>query len=199
MSLAAARRLAVLAILAAVGGCGMPDDRVPRIIAADEAPLDLSETAGNAGTTTPEGDDEVRLYFVREGVLAATDRPAEEDDLDTAITLLLAGPAEDEAALDSSIPSETELNSAQVDGVTAILDLGCVGEVPAGEQCGVLAVGAVEQLTIFAQLTCTAMEVPGIEGVRFLQEGQPVDPPSDSGTIRSPATVTCDDYRTLRG
>ena len=193
------RRLAVLAILVAVGGCGMPDDRVPRIIAADEAPLDLSETAGNAGTTTPEGDDEVRLYFVREGILTPTDRPSEGDDLETAITLLLGGPTEDEVLLDSSIPSETELNTAQVEGVTAILDLGCAGEVPAGEQCGVLAVGAVEQLTIFAQLTCTATEVPGVDGVRFLQEGQPVDPPSDSGTIRSPDTATCDDYRSLQG
>ena len=194
------RRVAALAMAtAALAACGLPDDREPRIIAADEAPLDLSQIPGNPATTAPQGDDEVTLYFVRDGILAPTERPAEDDDLETAITLLLAGPLEVcEASLGSSIPSETELNSAQVDGTTAILDLGCVGDVPAGEQCGVLAVGAVEQLTIFAQLTCTAMEVAGIEGVRFLQEGQPQAPPSDSGTIPATATATCDDYLTVQ-
>ena len=35
-------------IALAVAACGLPDDRTPRIIAADEAPLDLSEVPGNA-------------------------------------------------------------------------------------------------------------------------------------------------------
>jgi hypothetical protein len=190
--------VAALGAVAALGSCGLPDDRVPRIIAADETPLDLSEAPGSPGTTAPEGDDEVRLFFVREQALTPTTRSADDDDLETAITLLLAGPTEDERTLSSSIPSETELNAASVDGGTAVLDLGCVGDVPA-DQCGVLAVGAVDQLTIFAQLTCTAMDVPGIEGVRFLQEGQPQDAPTDSGTIQSPSPVTCDDYRSLQG
>lgn len=188
---------AVVAAIAVLGACGVPDDRDPRIIAADDAPLDLSEIPGNPATTTPEGNDEVELFFVRDGVLTPTTRAAEDGGLETAITLLLVGPAEDESSLSSSIPPETELNSAALDGTTAVLDLGCSGDAPA-DQCGVLAVVGVDQLTIFAQLTCTATEIRGIEGVRFLQEGQPQDPPSDSGTIRSPTPVTCDDYRSLQ-
>ena len=189
--------MAALAIVAAVGGCGLPDDRAPRIIAADEQPLDLSEVPSNVGTATPEGDDEVELFFVRDGVLTATTRATEESDLPTAIGLLLGGPAVDESSRSTSIPSDIELNSAAVDGGTAVLDLGCLGDVPP-DQCGLLGVGAVDQLTIFAQLTCTAMDVAGIDGVRFQQDGQPVDPPSDSGTILSPEPVTCDDFRSLQ-
>lgn len=194
------RALAVGAIapLALLAACGLPDDRTPRIITAQEAPLDLSEVPGNVATTTPQGDDEVEIYLVRDGRLEPTTRAAESEDLTTAITLLLAGPTEAERgrALASSIPSETELNSATKEGSTAILDLGCVGDVPI-DSCGVLAVGGQDQLTIFAQLTCTAMEVSGVDGVRFLQDGNPQDVSTESGTAPSPEVVTCDDYRSL--
>jgi hypothetical protein len=196
MKVRSAAALAV--VLTALTACGLPDDREPRIIAADDAPLDLSQIPGNPATTAPEGNDEVELFFVRDGVLTATTRASEDGDLDTAIALLLAGPAEDESSLSSSIPSDTELNLASVDGSTAVLDLGCVGDETA-DPCGILGVVAVDQATAFAQLTCTAMDVAGIEGVRFLQEGQPQDAPTDSGTIQSPTPVTCDDYRSLQG
>jgi hypothetical protein len=189
---------ALVLVATALAACGLPDDREPRIIAADDAPLDLSQIPGSPATTSPEGNDEVELFFVRDGVLTPTTRASEDGDLDTAIALLLGGPAEDEGFLSSSIPSDTELNLASVDGSTAVLDHGCVGEESA-DPCGILGVVAVDQATAFAQLTCTAMDVAGIEGVRFLQEGQPQDAPTDSGTIQSPTPVTCDDYRSLQG
>jgi len=191
--------IALLGAATLLAGCGLPDDRTPRIIAAEEAPLDLSAQPGNVATTAAVGDDEVEIYLVREGQLEATTRSADEEDLATAIGLLLAGPteAERQRGFSSSIPSlETELNSAAAEGGTAVIDLGCVGDVPA-DSCGVLAFTGQEGLLIFGQLTCTAMEVPGVTGVRFLQEGDPQDAPTVDGTAPSPQVVTCDDYDTL--
>ena len=188
---------AVLAVTAA-GGCGLPDDRDPRVISTADAPLDLSEVPGADNPATPEGDDEVELYFVRDGGLLDTVmRPAENDDLTTTIQQLLVGPAEDEPLLSTSIPPETVLNSATVDGTTAVLDFGCVAEAPP-DQCGLLGVGGQGQLTLFAQLVCTANDVRGVEAVRFLHAGEPQDAPTDGGTIQSPTPVTCNDYRSLQ-
>lgn len=193
-----AHRWAVAAAVLVVTGCGLPDDRTPRIIAVEEAPLDLSDQPGNVATTAAVGDDAVEIYLVRDSQLEATTRAAEEENLATAIALLLAGPTEGERGrgFSSSIPSETELNSAETEGQTAVIDLGCVGDVPT-DSCGVLALTGQEGLTIFGQLTCTAVAVPGITGVRFLQEGEPQDAPTVDGTAPSPEVVTCDDYDTL--
>jgi hypothetical protein len=194
------RRLAVLGIaaLGLVAACGLPDDRTPRIIAAEDAPLDLSEVPGNVATTTPSGSAEVEIYLLRNGELEAASRSAEGEDLATAVSLLLAGPTEDERdrGFTSSIPQETELNSATLDGGTAVLDLGCTGDAPI-DSCGVLALTGPTQLAIFGQLTCTATDAPGVTGVRFLQDGSPQDAPTETGTARSPEAVTCDDYATL--
>ena len=192
------RSAVVLLVLASfAGACGLPDDRSPRIISAAEAPLDLGDPAGGSAGETPEGNAEVELFFVRDGLLESVMRTAPNGDLSTTIALLLTGPADGESALSTSIPSETELNSATVDGETAVLDLGCLGDVPI-DQCGVLAVGGQDQLTLFAQLACTATDVDGVDGVRFLQDGEPQDAPTDSGTTQSPAAVSCADYRSLQ-
>ena len=197
---ASGRRLVAvgLAALGLLAACGLPDDRTPRIIAAEDAPLDLSQIPGNVATTTPSGSAEVELFLIRNGELEAATRGAQGEDLGTAIGLLLTGPTETERdrGFTSSIPQETELNSAALDGGTAVLDLGCTGEAPI-DSCGVLALTGPTQLAIFGQLTCTAMEAPGVTGVRFLQDGSPQDAPTDTGSARSPEVVTCDDYASL--
>ena len=187
-----------LVALALLAGCGLPDDRTPRVIAAEDAPLDLSEVLGNVATTTPSGSAEVEVHLIRNGELEAVTRSAEGEDLAIAISQLLAGPTEGERGrgFTSQIPQETELNSASVEGGTAVLDLGCTGEAPI-DLCGVLALTGPTQLLIFGQLTCTAMDAPGVTGVRFLQDGNPQDAPTDSGSARSPEAVTCDDYASL--
>jgi hypothetical protein len=195
------RRLAVLVIstVALAVGCGLPDDRTPRVIAAEDAPLDLSQVPGNVATTTPSGSAEVDIYLIRNGEIEATTRAAEGEDLQAAIGLLLGGPTdvERDRGFTSSIPQETELNSATLEGSTAILDLGCTGDAPI-DLCGVLALTGPTQLAIFGQLTCTAMDIPGVTGVRFLQDSSPQDAPTESrGTATSPDVVTCDDYASL--
>jgi hypothetical protein len=188
-----------VAIVALLVACGLPDDRTPRIIAAEDAPLDLSEVLGNVATTTPSGSAEVEIFLVRAGELDPTSRAAQGEDLDAAIGALLAGPTDEERnrGFSSSIPQETELNSATLDGGTAILDLGCTGEAPI-DSCGVLALTGPTQLAIFGQLVCTAMEIPEVTGVRFLQDSNPQDAPTESrGTATFPDVVTCDDYASL--
>jgi spore germination protein GerM len=185
----------VVVSAAAASGCGLPDDHSPRIITADEAPLDLSQVPSNVATTASQGNEEVEIYLVRDGQLEGVTRSSEDEGVQVAIELLLQGPTENEVrrSLSSSIPSETELNSVTFDGAVAILDLGCQGDAPI-DSCGVLGVVGQVQLTIFGQLTCTAMAVRGVDGVRFLQDGAPQGAPTDSGTAPSPEAVTCDDY-----
>lgn len=192
----ARRLLVVVAAVALAGACGLPNDRAPRVIAADDAPLDLAQIPGQAAEA--EGNERVELYFVRGGLLDSVSRLAPDGELATVLRLLIAGPLEDEPDLSTRIsPSETELREAEVDGGIAIIDIGCVGDAPP-DQCGLLAFGGQDQITLFAQLTCTAMDVTGINGVRFLQEGQPQDAPTEaSGTIQSPGVVTCNDYPSL--
>lgn len=187
------------AVVALLVACGLPDDRTPRVIAAEDAPLDLSQVPGNVATTTPTGSAEVDIYLVRDGELETVTRSAQGEDLEAAISALLFGPtdAERDRGFTSSIPQETELNSATLEDGTAILDLGCTGEAPI-DRCGILSLSGPGQLAIFGQLTCTAMDVPGVTGVRFLQDSSPQDAPTESrGTATSPQVVTCDDYASL--
>lgn len=190
-----------LGLLGSIAACGLPDDRTPRIIAAEEAPLDLREAPDGNGAPASGGDDEVEIYLVRNGLLEQVSRASEGTDLATAIELLLEGTTDEEEArgFRTVIPLTTRLLVATHDGSTAVIDLGCEGEA-AGETCGVNFPTGQDLITTFAQLTCTATAVPGIDGVRFLQEGAPQDvSTSDGGSVQSPEVVTCEDYRSLLG
>jgi spore germination protein GerM len=200
------RRRAVVALLVAVGstlaGCGLPDDRDPRVITAQEAPLDLDESAG--GNESESGNARATLYFVLEGVLAEVVRPVTDNSLETALGALLDRPTTEEAneGYRSEIPAETELIDADVDLETGIatINLGCApGDDPTitlPSNCGVQGAQGTAQLTLFAQLVCTATEVPGTESVLFLQEGTPQPAPIDGGISTEP--VRCSDYRSVR-
>lgn len=194
--------LSLLLVGSALAGCGLPDDRDPRIITAQEAPLDLDET--DAGDLSESGTTRVTLYFVLEGVLAEVGRNLTDGSLDTAIEALLDRPTTEEAneGLRSEIPAETELIDADVDPETGIatINLGCApGDDPTvtlPSNCGVRGAEGTAQLTLFAQLVCTATEVAGTESVLFLQEGTAQPAPIDGGISTEP--VRCSDYRSVR-
>ena len=190
-----------LALGALLAGCGLPDDRDPRLITAEDAPLDLDEEA--AGNASSSGDAVVTLFFVLDGVLTEVTRATSAEDLTTAIEALLDRPTADEesAGLRTEIPAETQLIDATVDesGV-ATIDLGCApGEDPTitlPANCGVRGAEGTAQLTLFAQLVCTATRVEGVVGVVFLQDGAAQQAPIDGGL--SPEPVRCTDYRSVR-
>lgn len=189
------------AALAALAGCGLPDDREPHVITAEEAPLDLARTVVGPSSTGPA---EVVVYFVREGRLVEVTRDVEAATVSAAITAVLARPTPEEAAANvrSEIPPETELRSATVADGVATIDLGCtVGDGPSGtlpSNCGVQGTEGTAQLTLFAQLVCTADALPGVDGVLFLQEGTPQAAPVDGGLSTGAQPVRCSDYLSVQ-
>jgi spore germination protein GerM len=180
-------------------GCGVPDDRAPRVISAAEAPIDLDP----AGDQTPSGGEaEVSLYFVREGSLVSVSRAAETETLGDALAALLAGPTEQEATVENGvqlttrIPLETELRDVSESGEIATIILGCAADATQTPGCGVLGLEGQDQILLFGQLACTADAVPGISGVLFQQELEPLDALlPDAASTAEP--VRCFDYRPL--
>ena len=191
------RALAAHAVALAVllAGCGLPDDREPRVITAGEAPIDLDES-DDAGPASG-GSAELTLYFVRESRLVPVERSADAEILQTAIQALLEGPTEAEEAeqIGSAIPTETVLRGVTLENDTGIINLGCAQDVAPPAQCGLLGVGGTSQLILFAQLACTADAVRGVFGVQFQQEGEPQEAQIDGGLTSEP--VRCSDYRSL--
>jgi hypothetical protein len=199
------RRRWLGAVAVAVGvlaGCGLPDDRQPRVIAADDAPIDLDQ-APNANPPALGGDVEVELYFVEEGQLVRTRRSVRDGSLTGVITALFDGTSteDEESALSTRIPPDTELvGQATVNNSgVATVELGCRAEegVRPPQNCGVLGIGGDQQLIVFGQIVCTATSVPGVSGVQFLQSGQPLPAglPVEPGTTFEP--VRCTNYRSL--
>lgn len=182
----------------ALGGCSLPDDREPRVIAAEDAPIDLDPADAVPDTG---GSAEITLYFVDpEGALVSVERSADDDTLVVAIATLLGGPDdsdESSAELTTRIPQETELRAPPtVEDEVATIDLGCSSDATDLETCGLLGVGGTDQLILFGQLTCTANAVPGVSGVRFQHLGQPQQAQVDDGLTSEP--VRCRDYSSLR-
>lgn len=184
--------LLVVGAVAGVGGCGLPEDQRPHLVTAEDAPLDLTPTESAADTVPEAGEVTVEVFFLNldQTQLRRARRPVDEVDVAAAIEALLQGPTEEERdELSHAIPPAVELLSAVVadDGLVT-LDL-----APAGEG-GILSVQSDAQARAFAQLVYTATAVPGVERVRFLVEGQPVDAPNDEAAL---AEVTEADYASL--
>ena len=184
------RRAVIAVAVVLLGACGVPDDRTPRLVAADDAPLDL--TPSTAPVPGEDAEDTVAVFFINQdtGRLAAVARPVAERTPAAAIEQLLAGvAADDPAALVSFIPPGTVLLSATIEGTTLILDLGPEGE---GGLRGVQGEG---QLAAFAQLVQTATGLSGVRDVLFRVGGDPIDASTDAGVSREP--VSRDDYASL--
>jgi spore germination protein GerM len=185
------RRLLVAVLgLALLGACGVPDDQTPRLVAAEDAPLDL--TPSTAPVTGEGAEDTVAVFFINQdtGRLAAVARPVAERTPAEAIEQLLAGlAADDPGALVTRIPQGTVLLAAPIEGTTLTLDLG-----PEGEG-GIQGVQGQGQLQAFAQLVQTATGLSGVRDVRFRVGGVPIDAPTDAGVSSEP--VSRDDYASL--
>jgi spore germination protein GerM len=182
------RRSAVLLLaLGVLAACGLPEDDSPRAISADDAPLTIGSEAPT--TAAPGGATDAELWFVSGDRLVAVDREVSARTPDVVLPALLDGvTAEDPPGLSTAIPDDTVLNRAVVDGVTLTVDIG-----PAGG--GILGISGPVQLRAFGQIVLTALELPGVEGVRFLVDGTAVDAPTEQGS--QPGPLTADHYASL--
>ncbi|MGH9119580.1 MAG: GerMN domain-containing protein [Acidimicrobiales bacterium] len=162
-----------LAVVAGLGGCGLPTDDEPRSLAADDIPDSL---LAPSSTTTPEslGPYDANLWWIDNDVLV--DRPANLPDLQpsTVISALLEGvPPTD---VQTSIPGGTELLAAPEDGGILTVDLSEAIATVQGE----------ELKRALAQIVWTATQFPNISRVRFQVNGEPLAVITDEGTVTDP-------------
>ncbi|MEZ5180977.1 MAG: GerMN domain-containing protein [Acidimicrobiales bacterium] len=177
--------LVVLALLAAAGCGAAPEDEANRVDPAS-VPFGLLEEATT--TTVADADTDVAIYLAARDRLVAVDRTVADDaSLADLLELVVAGPSEVERTLGitSAVPAGTVAAVAQARG-TARVDLTeAFGDVRSDEQF--LALG---------QLVYTLTGQPGIGGVEFTLEGEPVSVPLPDGTTTA-QPVSRDDFSTV--
>lgn len=173
---AAAVLLAWAVAAAAAGGCGVRADSEARRLPTGEVPYELLQVAPVTTTSTPPGAPivAVAVYFVDGDRLRAVTRNVTQPaTVGKAIEALLDGVREDEAVagLRTSINPRTQLLVARTEEGVARVNLSAA-----------FAQGPVhQQIPSLAQVVFTATAIPGVTGVRFNLEGEPVEVPTPDG------------------
>ena len=192
----------IVAALAVLGSCGIPNDSKPREISREALPPELIDPASTA-TSMPNDVESrfVTLYLVQGDdsggdALVAVRRdvavPAEVTELPRVVAeaLIAASPAAlGRADLVNALPSDVRVRSAVLgdDGVVDI-DLTNLGNVESSLQRL-----AVAQLVY----TLTDLTVPQVNGVRFSIDGEPVAVPLEGGVAAAGTPVGRADEPTL--
>ncbi|MFP5319815.1 MAG: GerMN domain-containing protein [Acidimicrobiia bacterium] len=166
-------------LLTGLAACGVPQDPQPRAIPADRVPFGLLDTeALPSASSAGEGLDEVVVYLVAQERLAGATRKVQGPvTAETVIRALLGGPTAEEAArgLRSALDSSVELSTRGRTGVVVAVELGETFSTT----------GATDEILAVAQIVYTLTALTGIEAVRFMVEGEPIEVPAGDGTLRS--------------
>jgi len=177
------------AALVVLCGCGISNDKGPRDIAARDQPFPLVSNPQSPDTTAASGGPKVYLVSTDDSHLIGSARDAaNRDDL---VRALLQGPTQQDQqrGLRSFVPIGTTLVRTELDaaGVLTIrLKL-------AADSLGFRGADAAKG---FAQLVFTVTDNPGVLGVRFVVDDQPIQPLNGDGT-RVDTPVTRADYAKL--
>jgi hypothetical protein len=160
----------------------------PVRIPARDVPFSLLEGPGQgAGVEPPGGNGDATLFFSYQDALVAAPRSLPKDaSADDVLELLFAGPTPDETAagLSSSLGPTAEVTGVAVaDGRAAVNLSGPLAEGPDG----------ADRSLGLAQIVFTLTELPGVDDVRFLLDGDAVEVPIGDGTLTRDA-VTRSDY-----
>ncbi len=190
--------IALVALAALVGGCGLSEDSSPHAIAPENLPPDLLDPeAGTSTTLSPSGSESVNVYFLEtvgdEVSLFKVERQVPDaDDPGDRLIALLAQPSEDEAAkgLTTSIPADTTLRAVPVLNEET-------GELVIDLSSEFLSIEGPELPKAFAQIVWTVTE-PGsdVELVRFLVDGEEIRAQNADGAEQE--TVRREDYNAFR-
>ena len=180
----AVKRLLVILTVLVLGlsGCGSDGDTANTTSTADDTTATSSsdETTTTSGTTTPDGAVQfVDVYFVQGNGYAtavATAIPATAEVATGAIRALISGPtpAQMEAGLSSSVPTDTRLLGLTIEDGLARIDLS--KEFEAGG-------GTFSMTARLAQVVYTLTAFSTVDEVEFLLEGTPVTVFSSEGLI----------------
>lgn len=194
----ARRLLALVALFALLGGCGLSEDGEPHAIAPENLPPGLLDPNPVSSTTLPEsaGTTTVVIYFlVRDGDderLAKVEREvvnATEPGDRIGALFSQPTPTEAEEGLTTSIPADTVL----VD--VPILD-DEANELVVNLSNELFSIKGVELARAFAQIVYTVTEINGVGQVRFLVDGEEIRAPDAEG-VEKEGAVTRADYAAL--
>jgi spore germination protein GerM len=188
--------MAVLALVAGVGACGVAADDHPKAIQAEDLPPDLLDPNPPTSTTiSGSPTTAVTVYLlVRTGTTTRL-APAQREASDATsrgerIAALLAprSAAEQEEGLESSIPSDTVLLDVEYVEADSELVVNLSGAL--------FDVQGAELSNAFAQIVWTVTELDGVRQVRFRVDGVEYQAPDAEG-IEQEGAVTRADYSQL--
>lgn len=177
-------RRAVLAVAAAtaLAGCGVGPQPAPEEVGV---PLPTAPPSGAAGDA---GGDRVTVWFVRGSRLEAAERPAGRPGVDAALDALATGPTRAEVV-------EGLRTALSPQSLTPDRPLAPAAVVTVGVSREFTEVAGGNQLLATAQVVFTVTEFPGVESVRIVTGGSPVEVPTDEGLTAEP--VGRDDYASV--
>lgn len=158
----------------------VPPDQVPFQLASDT----VTPSTGADGTTTTVPSDEVELFLVRDDRLAIVRRDAAASDPQDVLSLLAAGPTDDETG--------DGLRTALVPDLAAIVDV-ADELVTIDLDAGFTELAPLEQRLALAQITYSVTWLPSINDVRFLVGGEEASVPRGDGSSTD-RPVTSADY-----
>jgi Sporulation and spore germination len=182
----------ILVTLAALTGCGLPQDSRARPVASADIPPGLLGSTTTVGVSASGQGPSRTLYFLDEnaGHLVGVDRPLSDARSVTLLKAEVAGPGTD-SSLGSDIPPNTQLIdvSQSADVLSVVLS------------DDIIKIAGSAQANAFAQLVWTATGQKGVNSVMFYVNGsdgkqQLIKPPTDSGSEHT--LITQRDYQNVR-
>ena len=190
--------VALVVLLAVVlAACGLPDEQRTQVVDESSVPYDLlasgAPTSGGADAEAdPPRETPVVFWLSQDDLLTPSDAGLSCDDsptavVDAALSTLIAAPSpsERDAGLSSALPSTARLTLVQVVDGVAEVDLDPV------------TIGDADRLPLaVGQIVLTVTSAPGVDAVRLVTSGQPVDLPLPSGALAT-RDVTPADYAAL--
>jgi hypothetical protein len=195
------RRAGLVAVATLLlASCVGPGGSGVRTIEAEEVPYDLLDPAPPAGSVlsseaadVPDGEVPTQVYLLgRDGLLLASPASVEAGTTGEVAARLLQrleeGPNEAERAAGLASVLGPDLG-LRIDGVddAGVVEVDVSGTTtPAADQVP-LAIG---------QIVLTLAGVPGVSGVRIVDEGEPLPLPLPGGRLTT-GTVTAEDYLPL--
>ena len=184
----------LLAVLLALGGCGVPTGGPPSTLPASEVPFGLLSSSPQEPATPSvrPGAGEPGVYLLETATGRVVPRvrqlpggPAEQR-LQVLLDDLAAGPGDADAGqgLSTALAPDVELTVSALEGGAVTVDVAGAADVPIGGQT---------RLAV-AQIVLTATSLPGVDSVRLLVDGAPVAAPLPSGPLTD-EPLTAADYR----
>lgn len=178
-----------LMLVGGVAGCGVPNHESANRVQPKDVPFELLDQDSGAPTAAEAGEEDVVLYFVRDGRLVPTTRRLPMSPTPgRVLATLREGPtsAEVSVGVRSALPTRSAVRRISLAGGTATVDLAR----------RFTTLSSADQLLALAQIVYTLTDRPGIGQVRFTLQGESTEVPRANGSLTS-ARVSRDDYAEL--